>query len=404
MRLKYYLRGLGLGIIFAVIIMMIGFHDNKQSMSDTEIIEKAKTLGMVEAKNISGTVADEYNSEKTDSSATNSDASSQKAETEQDSQMQDSQTAQEDTQQEAAQPAADAKQETVEPQNAVTTYTISVTSQDTCRTIAEKLKALNLVDDAEQFRIYMGQKGADHFIADGEHIIPQVHFGHQTRRWNPKMAPYIYTERNGIYIIDLQKSVGKVDEAYDAVSDIAAQGGTILFVGTKKQAQDAIKTEAERCGMYYVNERWLGGMLTNFRTIESRIARLKAIETMSEDGTFDVLPKKEVIALKKEWEKLEKNLGGIKDMKRIPDAIFVVDPKKERICIKEAQALGITLIGIADTNCDPDELDYVIPGNDDAIRAVKLIVSKMADAVIEAKQGAEEEVTAEEASDETVEE
>ena len=231
-----------------------------------------------------------------------------------------------------------------------------------------------------------------------------VHFGHQTRRWNPKMAPYIYTERNGIYIIDLQKSVGKVDEAYDAVSDIAAQGGTILFVGTKKQAQDAIKTEAERCGMYYVNERWLGGMLTNFRTIESRIARLKAIETMSEDGTFDVLPKKEVIALKKEWEKLEKNLGGIKDMKRIPDAIFVVDPKKERICIKEAQALGITLIGIADTNCDPDELDYVIPGNDDAIRAVKLIVSKMADAVIEAKQGAEEEVTAEEASDEIVEE
>ena len=223
-----------------------------------------------------------------------------------------------------------------------------------------------------------------------------VHFGHQTRRWNPKMKPYIYTERNGIYIIDLQKSVGKVDEAYDAVSDIAAQGGTILFVGTKKQAQDAIKTEAERCGMYYVNERWLGGMLTNFRTIESRIARLKAIETMSEDGTFDVLPKKEVIALKKECEKLEKNLGGIKDMKRIPDAIFVVDPKKERICIKEAQALGITLIGIADTNCDPDELDYVIPGNDDAIRAVKLIVSKMADAVIEANQGADVE-SAEEA-------
>ena len=214
-----------------------------------------------------------------------------------------------------------------------------------------------------------------------------VHFGHQTRRWNPKMAPYIYTERNGIYIIDLQKSVGKVDEAYDAISDIAAQGGTILFVGTKKQAQDAIKTEAERCGMYYVNERWLGGMLTNFRTIQSRIARLKEIETMSEDGTFDVLPKKEVIALKKEWDKLEKNLGGIKDMKRIPDAIFIVDPKKERICVQEAQSLGITLIGIADTNCDPDELDYVIPGNDDAIRAVKLIVSKMADAVIEANQG-----------------
>ena len=222
-----------------------------------------------------------------------------------------------------------------------------------------------------------------------------VHFGHQTRRWNPKMAPYIYTERNGIYIIDLQKSVGKVDEAYDAISDIAAQGGTILFVGTKKQAQDAIKTEAERCGMYYVNERWLGGMLTNFRTIQSRIARLKQIEAMAEDGTFDVLPKKEVIALKKEWEKLEKNLGGIKEMKRIPDAIFVVDPKKERICIQEAQALGITLLGIADTNCDPDELDYVIPGNDDAIRAVKLIVSKMADAVIEAKQGAEEVVVEE---------
>ena len=228
-----------------------------------------------------------------------------------------------------------------------------------------------------------------------------VHFGHQTRRWNPKMAPYIYTERNGIYIIDLQKSVGKVDEAYDAISDIAAQGGTILFVGTKKQAQDAIKTEAERCGMYYVNERWLGGMLTNFRTIQSRIARLKEIETMSEDGTFDVLPKKEVIALKKEWDKLEKNLG-IKDMKRIPDAIFIVDPKKERICVQEAQSLGITLIGIADTNCDPDELDYVIPGNDDAIRAVKLIVSKMADAVIEAKQGTEE--VAAEAAEETVEE
>jgi small subunit ribosomal protein S2 len=222
-----------------------------------------------------------------------------------------------------------------------------------------------------------------------------VHFGHQTRRWNPKMAPYIYTERNGIYIIDLQKSVGKVDEAYDAVSDIAAQGGTILFVGTKKQAQDAIKTEAERCGMFYVNERWLGGMLTNFRTIQSRIARLKEIETMATDGTFEVLPKKEVAQLQKEWDKLEKNIGGIKEMKKIPDAIFVVDPKKEHICIQEAQALGITLI--ADTNCDPDELDYVIPGNDDAIRAVKLIVSKMADAVIEAKQGEEAVAQTEEA-------
>ena len=229
-----------------------------------------------------------------------------------------------------------------------------------------------------------------------------VHFGHQTRRWNPKMAEYIYTERNGIYIIDLQKSVGKVDEAYKAVSDIAAEGGTILFVGTKKQAQEAVQTEAERCGMYYVNERWLGGMLTNFKTIQSRIKRLKDIEKMAEDGTFDVLPKKEVVNIKKEWDKLEKNLGGIKDMKRIPDAIFVVDPKKEKICVQEAHSLGITLIGIADTNCDPDELDYVIPGNDDAIRAVKLIVSKMADAVIEANQGeeaapAQEEEVAEEA-------
>ena len=223
-----------------------------------------------------------------------------------------------------------------------------------------------------------------------------VHFGHQTRRWNPKMAPYIYTERNGIYIIDLQKSVGKVDEAYQAVSDIAAEGGSILFVGTKKQAQDAIKTEAERCGMYYVNERWLGGMLTNFKTIQSRIERLKAIEAMAEDGTFDVLPKKEVIALKKEWDKLEKNLGGIKDMKGLPDAIFVVDPKKERICVQEAHTLGIPLIGICDTNCDPEELDYVIPGNDDAIRAVKLIVSKMSDAVVEANQGTVDVEAAEE--------
>ena len=232
-----------------------------------------------------------------------------------------------------------------------------------------------------------------------------VHFGHQTRRWNPKMAEYIYTERNGIYIIDLQKSVGMVDDAYKAVSDIAAEGGTILFVGTKKQAQDAIKVEAERCGMYYVNERWLGGMLTNFKTIQSRIARLKEIEAMQEDGTFDVLPKKEVIALKKELDKLQKNLGGIKDMKRIPDAIFIVDPKKERICVQEAHTLGIPLIGICDTNCDPEELDYVIPGNDDAIRAVKLIVSKMADAVIEANQGATgEEEFVEEAVEETVEE
>ncbi len=224
-----------------------------------------------------------------------------------------------------------------------------------------------------------------------------VHFGHQTRRWNPKMAEYIYTERNGIYIIDLQKSVGKVDEAYKAMADIVAEGGTVLFVGTKKQAQDAIQTEAERCGMFYVNERWLGGMLTNFKTIRSRVARLIEIENMEQDGTFDVLPKKEVIELRKEMTKLQKNLGGIKEMKRLPDVIFVVDPKKERICVQEAHTLGIPLIGIADTNCDPEELDYVIPGNDDAIRAVKLIVAKMADAVIEANQG--EEAAVEEAAE-----
>ena len=229
-----------------------------------------------------------------------------------------------------------------------------------------------------------------------------VHFGHQTRRWNPKMAPYIYTERNGIHIIDLQKSVGMVDEAYKAVANIAAEGGSILFVGTKKQAQDAIALEATRCGMFYVNERWLGGMLTNFKTIQSRIQRLKEIEAMEADGTFDVLPKKEVILLKKQLEKLQKNLGGIKEMKRLPDAIFVVDPKKERICVQEAHTLGIPLIGICDTNCDPEELDYVIPGNDDAIRAVKLIVSKMADAVVEANQGEAEEV--EETEKEVVEE
>lgn len=216
-----------------------------------------------------------------------------------------------------------------------------------------------------------------------------VHFGHQTRRWNPKMDPYIYTERNGIHIIDLQKTVGMVDDAYNAIFDIVSQGGTVLFVGTKKQAQETVAAEAQRCGMYYVNERWLGGMLTNFRTIQSRIERLKKIEKMEEDGVFEVLPKKEVIALKKEQEKLQKNLGGIKEMKHLPDAIFVVDPKKERICIQEAETLGLTIIGIADTNCDPDELDYIIPGNDDAIRAVKLIVSKMADAVVEANQGQE---------------
>ena len=231
-----------------------------------------------------------------------------------------------------------------------------------------------------------------------------VHFGHQTRRWNPKMAPYIYTERNGIHIIDLQKTVKMVDDAYNAMVKIVADGGTVLFVGTKKQAQDAIKSEALRCGEFYVNERWLGGMLTNFKTIQSRIARLKEIEKMSEDGTFDVLPKKEVTLIKKEWAKLEANIGGIKEMTRIPDAIFVVDPKKERICVKEAQSLGITIFGIADTNADPEELDYIIPGNDDAIRAIKLIVSKMADAVIEAKQGdmTEEEAAAATAEDAVV--
>ncbi len=216
-----------------------------------------------------------------------------------------------------------------------------------------------------------------------------VHFGHQTRRWNPKMAPYIYTERNGIHIIDLQKTVVKVQDAYDAVNRIVSEGGTVLFVGTKKQAQDAIAQEAQRCGEFYVNERWLGGMLTNFKTIRSRVDRLKAIRKMAEDGTFDVLPKKEVIKLKKEQDKLEKNLGGIVEMKEIPSVIFVIDPKKEKICIQEAQSLGIPLVGMCDTNCDPEDLDYVIPGNDDAIRAVRLIVSKMADAVIEAKQGDE---------------
>ena len=231
-----------------------------------------------------------------------------------------------------------------------------------------------------------------------------VHFGHQTRRWNPKMAPYIFTERNGIHIIDLQKTVGMIDTAYNAVADVASEGGIILFVGTKKQAQDTIRIEAERCGMFYVNERWLGGMLTNFKTIRSRIQHLKDIERMENDGTFDVLPKKEVIALLKEKAKLEKNLGGIKEMPRLPDAIFIIDPKKEHICVQEAHALGIPLIGIADTNSDPEELDFIIPGNDDAIRAIKLIASKMADAVIEGKQGEETaEAPAEAAEEEAAE-
>ena len=214
-----------------------------------------------------------------------------------------------------------------------------------------------------------------------------VHFGHQTRRWNPKMARFIFTERNGIYIIDLQKTVKKIEEAYDFVREVAETGKPILFVGTKKQAQDSIKEEAERSGMYFVNERWLGGMLTNHKTIKTRIDRLRKLEKMQEDGTFDVLPKKEVIKLMAEKEKLEKYLGGIKDMPELPGALFVVDPRKERIAIKEAQKLGIPVVGIVDTNCDPDELDFPIPGNDDAIRAVKLIADVMANAVIEGKQG-----------------
>lgn len=220
-----------------------------------------------------------------------------------------------------------------------------------------------------------------------------VHFGHQTRRWNPKMKKYIFTERNGIYIIDLQKTVKKVDEAFNYVRDVAANGGNILFVGTKKQAQDTVREEATRCGMFYINQRWLGGTLTNFDTIRKRINRLKDIERMEEDGTFDVLPKKEVVYLLKEKDRLVKFLGGIKDMKGLPDALFVIDPRKERIAIAEAHKLNIPVVGIVDTNCDPDEIDYVIPANDDAIRAVKLLTSKMADAVLEAKQGEETEVT-----------
>ncbi|UWS61859.1 30S ribosomal protein S2 [Bacillus paralicheniformis] len=210
-----------------------------------------------------------------------------------------------------------------------------------------------------------------------------VHFGHQTRRWNPKMKRYIFTERNGIYIIDLQKTVKKVEEAYNFTKNLAAEGGKILFVGTKKQAQDSVKEEAVRSGMYYVNQRWLGGTLTNFETIQKRIKRLKDIEKMQENGTFEVLPKKEVVQLKKELERLEKFLGGIKDMKDLPDALFIIDPRKERIAVAEARKLNIPIIGIVDTNCDPDEIDVVIPANDDAIRAVKLLTSKMADAILE---------------------
>ena len=227
-----------------------------------------------------------------------------------------------------------------------------------------------------------------------------VHFGHQTRRWNPKMAPYIFAERNGIYIIDLQKTVYKVDEAYDFIKSVSAAGKPVLFVGTKKQAQQAIMDEAVRCGQYFVSERWLGGMLTNHKTISKRIQRLYEIEKMEADGTFEKLSKKEVIKLKAEAEKLDKYLGGIKEMKGMPGALFIVDPKKERIAVKEARILGIPIIGIVDTNCDPDDVDYIIPANDDAIRAVKLIAGKMADAIIEANQGEDAEAPEAEAAEE----
>jgi small subunit ribosomal protein S2 len=222
-----------------------------------------------------------------------------------------------------------------------------------------------------------------------------VHFGHQTRRWNPKMSRYIFTERNGIYIIDLQKTVKKMDEAYNFVRDLAADGGKVLFVGTKKQAQESIKNEAERCNMFYVNERWLGGMMTNYQTIDKRVRRLKMLEKQQEDGTFDVLPKKEVTLLKHEMEKLQRNLGGIKDMKKLPDAVFIIDPKKEEIAVAEARKLNIPIIATVDTNCDPDVIDYPIPANDDAIRAVKLLTGKIADAVLEGNQGEQTEEAAE---------
>jgi len=254
-------------------------------------------------------------------------------------------------------------------------------------------------DGVPHFAVYSGLMEAEAQTRTGEEVKQMaiismkqlleagVHFGHQTRRWNPKMAPYIFTQRNGIYIIDLQKTVRKIEDAYNFVREVAASGQSILFVGTKKQAFDSIQEEANRCGMFFVNQRWLGGTLTNFRTIRSRVARLKKIEQMKEDGTYDVLPKKEVLELEKERERLERFLGGIRDMDTLPGAMFVVDPRKERIAIAEARKLGIPIVAIVDTNCDPDEVDYVIPGNDDAIRAVRLLTSKMADAVIEAREG-----------------
>ncbi len=274
------------------------------------------------------------------------------------------------------------------------------TSREVCLGVSQSEMGYRKDRRGRKNKIYGGKDMS--VISMKQLLEAGVHFGHQTRRWNPKMAPYIFTERNGIYIIDLQKTSRKVDEAYAAVKAVAAEGGKVLFVGTKKQAQEAMKSEAERCGMYYVNNRWLGGMLTNFKTIRSRIDRMIELETMESDGTFDVLPKKEVLNLKAELDKLQKNLDGIRDMHEIPDMIFVVDPRKEHIAIQEAHILGIPLVGIVDTNCDPDEIDYVIPGNDDAIRAVKLIAATVADAVIEANQGEqmnEAEEAAEEASE-----
>jgi small subunit ribosomal protein S2 len=240
---------------------------------------------------------------------------------------------------------------------------------------------MRIAADNKQEVLYMSVISMKQLLEAG------VHFGHQTRRWNPKMAPYIFTERNGIYIIDLQKTVKRVEDAYNFVRSLAGEGKTLLFVGTKKQAQDAVKEEATRCEMFYVNERWLGGMLTNFQTIQKRIGRLVELEKMEENGTFDVLSKKEVITLRHEMERLQKFLGGIKNMHKLPGALFVIDPRKERIAIAEARKLGIPIVAIVDTNCDPDEIDHIIPGNDDAIRAVKLLTGKMADAILEGKQG-----------------
>ena len=399
MERKYYLRGLGLGIVMTAIIMGVALSGNK-TMTDEEIIARAKELGMVE-----NTVLSDSDNESDDENTDKADVDSQ--DDEQQGMTEPEQNLPAETEQDLSEPAEEDSseqtgQDTLEPAGEDMSVEADSENVPNAETDTEGSDG---IENASEEDADMNDTTPDEPEETANEIITSAAVKTITVKSGDgsyTVAPYIFTERNGIHIIDLQKSVGKVDEAYKAVFDVASQGGTILFVGTKKQAQDAVKTEAERCGMYYVNERWLGGMLTNFKTIQSRIERLKAIETMSEDGTFDVLPKKEVIQIKKEWEKLEKNLGGIKNMTRIPDCIFVVDPKKERICVQEAHTLGITLIGIGDTNCDPEELDYIIPGNDDAIRAVKLIVAKMADAVIEANQGAEEYV--EEAEAEKIEE